>query len=169
MKSILILLFLILFSSYSNAQELTGEEIILSKDRSEWVINYYNGDILIGKHSTFSDGTSFYKGMELNGLVTVYYPDGSLMKKLSYSKGKRNGTCTFYRKDLSIYREAEYFDDKLNGTVREYFSNRKLKFLENWHKGSRKGFQLIYDPNGKIRERILWRNGLMYKVLSSSD
>jgi antitoxin component YwqK of YwqJK toxin-antitoxin module len=102
-----------------------------------------------------------YSSDKRNGPSLKYYPDGSLLEKLSYSNDLRNGEWIQFYSSGKIAIKASYVNDKLKGSYEVFFPNGNLEFSGKYIDNVRDGLWHIYKEDGTIKYEITYNKGVL--------
>lgn len=147
--------------------------------------NYETGEATV----YFPEGSKsqhfFLKDGEIDGMVDLFYPCGSIKDKLTYKLGKQNGPGQSYyangQKELTyqyaddattgkfiryyengtLMRESEFKDGKLNGPYREYYAHGKLRMSGDYVADQEDGPWKYYAANGQLERTGTYKNGMI--------
>ncbi len=142
-----------------------AQRIWLDNGNGEFRVNYKDGKKRF---------VSNYVNGELEGDITMYYPNGQIEKQgkyesdmkqgewkdfydngqvedvYSYVNGELDGKYTSYFKSGNIEIEATYDEDEFEGSYKRYFENGKLRFEYNYKEGMLHGECRYYVPSGDL-------------------
>jgi antitoxin component YwqK of YwqJK toxin-antitoxin module len=102
-----------------------------------------------------------YKANIRNGFSNKYYPDSLIAERLTYNNGKKNGEWIQYYSNGIMCLKANYKDGKLNGIFMTYFNNGKPEYSGQYKNDAREGSWIIYNPQGSVRSKIDYVNGMV--------
>ncbi len=99
-----------------------------------------------------------YRGEKVNVFDNIIETDGTaLTPPESLPDGKY---IAFYKNDTSkLAFEVSYLNKKRDGIQKQYYLNRKIKFLENYSKGKKYGLSFHFLTDGEIQEVSNYKNG----------
>lgn len=147
------------------------------KKNGKWAyatLYHWNGKIM---------GKGKYLEQKKDSVWEFYNQMGQLIHRENYLQGKRHGLSITYYDSGHIYQKIQYILDKKHGYFIEYFPNGKIKgmgyykddlaegyfvyyapngtrvALITYEKGIRNGPTVIKEPDGKIKEKVLNKNG----------
>jgi antitoxin component YwqK of YwqJK toxin-antitoxin module len=127
----------------------------------------YISQIKEGKWQFFSAVTENYLLCEeeysnnlRHGYSLKFYPDSSLLEKLTYSKDIRTGEWIQYYPDGKICLKAIYINGKLEGKFEVYHTNGNIQYSGQYRDNARDGDWVLYNPDGSVRRRIEYNHGL---------
>jgi uncharacterized protein len=110
--------------------------------------------IVSGAGTLSSDYTLDGDG-EMNGMVNLYYQDGSKMEERSYKNGKLQNEYRKYFANGQLSEVFKYKEGKLNGSYTEYNKEGKTIAVGQYVDGEQEGYWLTYnDKDIKIEERF---------------
>jgi antitoxin component YwqK of YwqJK toxin-antitoxin module len=143
-------------------------------------ITYQQGD-KEGLTKSFSEGilikTEPFEKNKINGLVSYYYPNGSLKKEIPYEKGKAIGTGFIYAlsdkritailtyKNGQLVRQQEINQiDQQNqkqGLWIDFYPNRNAKVEGPYLNDLKNGYWKYYQANGNLIRVEKWIMGVL--------
>ena len=91
-----------------------------------------------------------YLNGKLNGLRTVFYPNGKIAEETNYKDGKKNGFYKEYAENGIILEESNYKNGEYDGLAT--FRNAKSVLLSkgNFVNGKKEGIWEIVNDKGKV-------------------
>ena len=91
-------------------------------------------------------------GAELSkeGKYLLFDRSGYISEKGNYTNNKLNGLCTIYWPNGSVKQELNFLDNELDGINKTYFESGKTSGVYPRVKGKKEGNQIKYASNGKI-------------------
>jgi antitoxin component YwqK of YwqJK toxin-antitoxin module len=95
-----------------------------------------------------------------NGLAVIFYPEGSTAEKINYVNDIKQGEWTRYYPKGSMLLKSNYVNGNVNGKFEGWFENGKMQISGLYKNDSRDGLWLIYNPDGTIKYRIEYNNGI---------
>ncbi len=125
---------------------------------------------------------------DTTGKITTYYPNGKISSVISLSMGLYHGKFTAYYSSGSLLREETFKFGENEGYDKTYYPGNKLRELINYTADSRQGLYelyyengkkektgnycldneegdwIVYKPDGSIREKLKYRNGILYEI-----
>lgn len=102
-----------------------------------------------------------YVGKETKDSTWIYFDEkGVLISKDDYKLGKKNGTCYVYLPDGKVSEIRNYKDDVLNGEFKDFFDGVNLRSKGTYVDGKMEGRVVYYYPNGTEVAAGYYRNGL---------
>ncbi len=102
-----------------------------------------------------------YTDDSLNGKYCLWYKNGNQQLEASYKMGKYNGKWYFYNERGFVISKAAFISG--NG-LQESFDMKGNKILEsNFFDNLKEGNEILYDSNGNIRIKRIYRKG---KIIS---
>lgn len=125
-----------------------------------------------------------YKYGHLDGEILDYHSEGLLYRSTVYKHGTRNGWRKIYdfegkMKESSYYLNGDrdslytswmfgekvseqwYKDGELHGLTTWYHQNGKVETTGSYESGERNGFFHYYAPDGQLRFRLNYRDGII--------
>lgn len=76
--------------------------------------------------------------------VDIQYPEGGIMTRGEFVKGKKDGVWTYYNRNGVISKKENYKDGKLEGKYEEFFGNGKVEKIFNYVNGVLTGPYIEY-------------------------
>jgi antitoxin component YwqK of YwqJK toxin-antitoxin module len=131
-------------------------------------------------------GEGKYRSSEIKDSTWTYYDEaGVLISRENYKAGKKEGMSFVYLPDGAVSEQRMFKDDVQDGPFKEFFAGGVIKAQGNYVKGHLEGRVTYHYPNGvevaagffrngqkngpwiyktesgKIRERELYKNGVL--------
>ena len=107
---------------------------------------------------TFENGKKASEGCLVDGQPegewTTYFENGILKSKGSRSEFELDGLWEFYHETGGIQRRVEFFRGEKNGKEWSYSENETLLVESTFERNVQVENQLIYNPNGWLKQRI---------------
>ncbi len=122
--------------------------------------NYVHG-VLEGKRTLYFENGNpeieeTYKNDKMVDTLKVYYPNGTIQRKMSYVDGVLSGSVLSYFKTGTLKEFATVEDNLENGPFKEYHPNGKLKWEGQFLNGDKEFGELTnYDSTG-LMIRKMW-------------
>lgn len=112
----------------------------------KWLYYHKNSDQLMT--------IEFYNNQgELEGLRTVFYPNGKVAEKANYKAGKLDGLSQWFSNEGVLIREYNYKDNKLDGIYKSYDEKGNL-LVEGFYKNDlRHGIWKTYKDGKLVGEK----------------
>jgi antitoxin component YwqK of YwqJK toxin-antitoxin module/tetratricopeptide (TPR) repeat protein len=143
------------------------------KRHGEWVI-YDEVTGLLARKLSFVDGdlegplTIYYpngnpelivnmKKGERDGQRVIFFPSGDTMLVDHHVMGKRTGLFTRFHENNTIKLTGNLKDNKWDGLIKEYHTNGNLSAEINFKDDKKDGTYVIYYRNGKVAERANYK------------
>lgn len=152
------------------------------------VRNVKNFKLTDSLNSYYPDGTPkrliyMPKGVENNGTIASYYPNGALryetdlkdfelnsyltqkdergnkIYEVDFKDGKENGVVKDYYRTGETYLEGNYKDGEKEGVWTYYNREGKKTALFNYKKGKKDGKQTYYFENGEVSSFVNYKDG----------
>ncbi len=101
------------------------------------------------------------KGGTPEGLFGQYYPNGRLLSKDNYVRGRLSGLRVVYRDTGSIQVRETYKDGKLFGVRKIYSEKGKLVCQQLFANGRLEGLTRLYDERGDLLLTLPYERGVM--------
>lgn len=118
---------------------------------SVWTIFAFDGTRL--ELATYSAG-------DLQGAYTMFYPDGRVMERGDYDKGKKTGVWTRFS-DVGVKeRIATFAEGMLQGTWSEFDSNGRISVVGSYQNDMREG-KWNYLERGVLLRSEVYRRGIL--------
>jgi uncharacterized protein len=123
-----------------------------------------------------------YPSKPFEGLLTLYYKEGSIEEKLYYLNGLKNGSRnTFHENgkpfEVETYKEGKledlfqgYYDNgslwwegyasngKRNGSITVFYESENVKYIGQYKSDSKEGLWKYYDENGADEKQECYLN-----------
>lgn len=182
MKNLLLITVLLLtnvFFAQSSKEVSETEEYYLYHENGNIKLKAYkdkntkDGEIVLNGEFTvyYEDGTIMKKGNSVNskmdGVIYSYYESGKLQKIDNYKNGKPHGESKGYYEKGNLKYITHYKDNLHHGTEKSYYSNGNLQSEGNYIDGEPDGLWQYYYEEGGIKEEIKFKNG--EKVLTEEQ
>ncbi|EDP94591.1 hypothetical protein U8527_16845 [Kordia algicida OT-1] len=162
------------------------EEVIYDTDG-----NYDGKHVRYYKNGKVRNITN-YKNDEQHGEEKYYHENGKVSMSGMYKNGESVGEHITYREDgtvknIIVYNDEgediEYRDFDENGTLiksmieidethtvfKEFFSNGKLKLVENHRYNKKNGEKITYFDNGQLRQKLIYNKGKLVENVACFD
>jgi len=95
----------------------------------------------------------------VNGKILKYHPNGMLHYELELKKGLKNGKEAYYFTNGNILLLKEYKKGILNGRyIEAHILTQKIIEKGEYLKGKRNNVWEFFDSDGKIKERVMYKN-----------
>ncbi len=133
----------------------------------------YKDDYLDGLRTLYyPDGAKQYEETHVagkfEGPYRAFYPDGQLELEGQYAADLATGTWTGYYPDGAKKEEVTMADNVSDGPFREWHPNGKLKTEGRYVAGDKEeGELLLYDENGELERRMQCDRGLCRTMWAS--
>ena len=101
-----------IYTLKSDKKPLEGEYSILKRNGNKYEASFKKGKIN-GKFQQYNKegiilfSQNYSKGI-LDGVQTLFYPNGKIMETFTFKKGKIDGTAKVYDKDGKVIHEKEF-------------------------------------------------------------
>ena len=174
MKLLKTILFILLFSFYSNAQtiveksktektEINGKKIrtFENKPFSGFLTEYYAN----GKPKTWitmKDGLA-------NGSWQEWLENGNLRYDANWKDGKAQGLWKYFHDNGALRYEEAYIMDIPNGISRAYFNSGVLQHDFFFLQGKKQGNWSYYSETGILLKTEIYENGVMISTTEKKD
>ena len=128
-----------------------------------------------GKYVEFyPDGQQFAEGSFELGLYSgqwkFWHPNGQLCKTVTFNSGRPDGSWDIFRPDGTREATKGYQDGLRHGPWTIYFDDgENPKIQLTYDKGRLVGERLVYHPNGQIRQKLPFKNGVVEGIVESWD
>lgn len=100
-----------------------------------------------------------YSNNMKHGYSVKFYPDSSILEKLTFSKDVRTGEWIQYYPDGKICLKATYINGSLEGKFEVYHTNGKIQYAGQYRDNARDGDWILYNPDGSVKSRIEYSHG----------
>jgi antitoxin component YwqK of YwqJK toxin-antitoxin module len=154
--------------------------LVFSKDGKEAMATIYHPNGFIasrgrfvnqlkeGNWQFFSEKSKEYLVLEemysvnkRNGVSLKYYPDKSLLEKITYENDLRTGEWIQYFPNGNICLKGNYVKGKLNGSFSVYFENGKPEYIGLYKEDTRHGTWKRYNSEGILKDTIDYIAGIV--------
>ena len=131
-----------------------GEGKYIDKEIKDSTWTYYDElGVLISREN--------YKSGKKEGLSIVYLPDGTFSEQRNYKEDIQDGVFKEYFDGKAIKAQGNYVKGKLEGRVAYHYPNG-VEVAAGFYKNGEKNGPWIYKTeSGKIREKELYKNGIL--------
>lgn len=109
----------------------------------EWIYYHKNSKAIMTRET--------YKNGKVEGIKTVYYPNGKIAETSMMKEDKMNGENKFYTDSGVLLKHFNYVDNKLHGPVKYYDATGTIK-TEGQYKNDRKDGIWKYYNKGKLEK-----------------
>ena len=141
-----------------------GDEIVYDGKQVRAVIPWAD-DRVNGTRRTFHPNgrimsEASYTNGAASGPTRAYDPEGRLVQEAEMKDGQRNGEARDYWPETGkVRRVTPYRMGKVVGVSREYYPDGALKREIPFRDNVLHGAEVLYDPDGKTREKRYWIDG----------
>ncbi|MBL7933401.1 MAG: toxin-antitoxin system YwqK family antitoxin [Bacteroidia bacterium] len=145
-------------SAYARLFHMNGKRMAegkyINKEIKDSVWTYYDElGTLLSKDT--------YKNGKKNGLSYVYFPEGDVSEQRNYKDDLEDGSFVDYFDAKAVKSRRTYIKGKLEGRVSYYYPNG-VEVAAGYYKNGEKNGPWIYKTqSGKIREKELYKNGIL--------
>ncbi len=95
-----------------------------------------------------------------NGQSVRFFTDSTVAEKINYVNDIRQGEWIRYYTKGSLLLKSSYVNGNLDGKFEAWFENGKKQISGQYKNDSRDGLWLIYNPEGTIKYRISYTDGI---------
>jgi antitoxin component YwqK of YwqJK toxin-antitoxin module len=85
-----------------------------------------------------------------HGPYTAYHAGGQKSVDGQYVEGFRSGTWVYYDTSGKVTEKIEFSRENYNGKREQFFSNGKLRLVEEYVAGKRQGLTQEFSEDGKV-------------------
>ncbi len=155
-------------SYYPNGQPHQYLEAINSRAQGQYKEWHENGKIhllssIIGGIPDITQQAE--KTWLFDGLSQVWDEEGNLIAKISYDKGLLEGiSCHYHPKNGSLWKKIPYTKDKRQGTVEIYFENGSLLQSIPYKEDLKDGKSIRFWENGQIAAEEFFEKDLLVEA-----
>jgi len=143
---------------FDEAENLIAEGVYLGTIRdSTW--RFYD------EKKTLKSTENYVNGL-IDGVVTVFYPNGSVSEEVAYRKGVKHGPWKQYFRGGGVQLEAEYRDGKLHGVYKTFNGSGVCDVLGRYSEGKEDGDWKIFDAEKKEYYILKYDKG---KLVNASE
>lgn len=154
MKKFLIILCLVLLSSYSYSKEILLDQLV-ERDGVYYEVNSttpFTGSVGLYENGQLEKKGN-YKDGKLNGIFKIFNEKGKLEQSLNYKDGELDGLTEFFNEKGKLKESRNYKDGKQVGLTELFNEKGKLTQRGNWKNGKPEGLFEWFDENGKLSSR----------------
>jgi antitoxin component YwqK of YwqJK toxin-antitoxin module len=101
--------------------------------------------------------TENYKNGKLEGLRSVFYPNGKIAEEISYMNNLRNGSYKKYAENGIVLEESNYKNNQYNGMAIFRDAEGNLASKGNFLNGKKAGIWKFFE-NGKMTKEVNMSN-----------
>ena len=123
--------------------------------KAEVVQNYGTGEI--SRKFITIDGKK-------EGLMTDYYPDGSLKGERFFENDIQVGKTTIYYQSGKVKEVQYYMDGKIHGGDTIFYENGKPEFVVTFDRGIKNGYLRKWSPEGILTYEARYQNDTLVEV-----
>lgn len=118
----------------------------LAEDSIE--VKFYNLEDRLLSMSHYSVYGRDVKNNIRNGIAETYYPDGSLLSRVTYVNNQREGEYQRFYREGQLKYTCQVENDRRVGIITMYYPNGSLMRTEEFRKGRPTGKGHLYDSEG---------------------
>lgn len=100
-----------------------------------------------------------YKGGDLEGTSTSFYPNKQISSQGDYVSGEQHGPWKWYWPNGQVRDECTYVYDDLEGNYKEYYEDGVLETESNYRDGKLDGEYKSYHDNGTLAFEMTYQYG----------
>jgi antitoxin component YwqK of YwqJK toxin-antitoxin module len=104
--------------------------------------------------------TENYREGSLHGIVSRYYPEGTVSESVRWEKNKRQGPWLQFYQNGNPRLEGYYEDDELHGPYKVWSPDSLLRISGQYTRNQTEGIWTYYDDDGNQLYDLEYRNGL---------
>ncbi len=116
----------------------------------------------------YGTGETSRRYYEINGkkegIMTDYYPDGSLMGERVFENDIQVGKTILYYKSGKIKEVQYYLDGKIHGGDTVFYEDGKPQFVLTFTKGIKDGYVRKWGPDGTLIYEAKYSNDTLVEV-----
>ena len=105
-----------------------------------------------------------YKEGRIDGVSTIYYPEGGLSEKRSFRLGVRDGLWEQFYSDGKIKLRGAFKDGEKDGPFRTYYGSGLLMISGQYVQGHQSGTWVYFTEKGVISKKEYYTKGILIKV-----
>ena len=105
-----------------------------------------------------------------NGLLRVYYKDGSIKTEVPLRNGRSSGLEKKYYRSGTLATAIMFHHGKENGMAIKYYPTGLPEYETNFKHGYEEGSSKAYYPDGKLKSEIFFKHGEAmqgYKIMEN--
>lgn len=134
----------VLLKFFTQKGKLVSEGNVIDKKREgKWKFYHKDNENIMMVETYHNDS--------LNGLKSIYFPNGKIAEKQTYQNGIKDGKNLVYAENGTLIQEYIYKSGQLNGPSKVYDAKGNLSSEGNYKDGLRDGIWKFYK-NGKVDE-----------------
>ena len=130
--------------------EIEGAYTIKGQKDGQWIWYYVSGNVLSVEN---------YEEGDLNGHIFALSENGDTLFSGYYESGLESGVWVAYNDSVKV--QGKYEDGKREGAWKTFYSNGKLKFVENYYNDNLEGKTVYYWENGLKKAEYPYTHGLL--------
>ncbi|HNV92360.1 MAG TPA: hypothetical protein P5518_03480 [Candidatus Cloacimonas sp.] len=131
-----------------------GPTIIFAQSNSEEYLEVKNWkapkDAVAFTELTVQDSIYLYKDKPFTGVAVEHYPNGNLLRAVTYIRGKQSGPMFLWYPDGNPQMSAYYQNGYLHGRFLGWYSNGSVIYDIVINKGTYAGDNLLDEDEGRI-------------------
>lgn len=132
----------VLLKFFTQKGKLVSEGNVIAKKREgKWKFYHKNNENLMMVET--------YRNDSLDGLKSIYFPNGKIAEKQNYQNGIKDGKNVMYSENGTLLQEYIYKNGKLDGPSKVYDGKGILSSEGAYKNGLRHGVWKFYK-NGKV-------------------
>lgn len=131
---------------YNQQNNKVSEGKVVNKlHEGEWKYYHENSDVVMTRE--------FYKNGKLEGVRSVYYPDGKILEETTYKNGVKNGPYKNYTETGIVLEESTFKNGEYDGIAIFRDTSGQIVAKGPFVNGLKKGIWEITDP-GKPMKKV---------------
>lgn len=138
---------------YNESESLIAEGLYIGTSRDS-IWRFYDDNQLLKSTEPYNNGV-------IDGVLTIFYPNGQISEEITYVKGKKHGPWTRYGRGSGKQLIAGYNNDKLHGSYKTYNSNGVCDVDGQYVNGIEDGAWKIYDSEEDSYYTMKYKNGVL--------
>jgi antitoxin component YwqK of YwqJK toxin-antitoxin module len=127
-----------------NKNKVSEGSVVNKLYEGQW--RYYH------KASTSIMSLENYKNGKLEGLRTVFYPDGKTAEEANYKNNNKDGICKIYTQNGVLIEESNYKNNSYNGVAVYRDTDGSLVSKGNFVNGKKSGIWQFYEKGKLVKE-----------------
>jgi antitoxin component YwqK of YwqJK toxin-antitoxin module len=134
----------------------TGLHLIIGRDGSTEVLEYYQNNKLEGPRRIYTRGSmiqeeAYYSDGIKHGRYTAWYPNGRKKEESLFANDRKDGKSVWYFENGNKAAEYTYRNGIIDGEVSAYHENGKVSEYGLYRNGEQTGLWKEFYPSGALK------------------
>ncbi|HNY03266.1 MAG TPA: toxin-antitoxin system YwqK family antitoxin [Bacteroidales bacterium] len=143
-------------SFYPGGKKMAEGRYMNEKRDSVWLFFGENSDALASQEP--------YRDGRIEGLVKIFYPDGTPSELQYYKLGVKDGLWEQYYSDGKLRLRGAYKSGDKHGAVKSYYNSGQLMMEGQYLAGHPEGTWTYYDTRGIVQKIEYYEKGVLVKT-----